>query len=96
MSHCHRTITPSYKNYFTSDRLISNSGSGASFGMIYELFCTFNIVPYEDLDVEFFEKVLMDSVSRKKKKNNLLAHHQSFPNPVSPKSDAYSKLMFSN
>ena len=65
MSHCHCTIAPLYKNYFTSDRLISNSGIRVSFGMVYELFCTFNIVPYEDLDVEFFAKVLMDSVSRK-------------------------------
>jgi hypothetical protein len=35
--------------------------------MIYEPFCTFNIVPYEDLDVEFSGKVLMVSVTRKLK-----------------------------
>jgi len=52
MNHCHCTITPLYKNYFTSDRLISNSGNSIFLGMIYELFCSFSIVPYEDLDVD--------------------------------------------
>ena len=36
----------------TSDRLISNSGNSIFLGMIYELFCSFSIVPYEDLDVD--------------------------------------------
>jgi len=42
--------------------------------MVYELFCIFNMVPFENLSVEFFRKVLMDSI-----KNKLLAPQQSFP-----------------
>jgi hypothetical protein len=63
--------------------------------MIYEPFCTFNIVPYEDIDVEFSRKVLMDSVTRKLK-TTYWHIIDLFPNPVSPKSDACPKLMFSN
>jgi len=33
--------------------------------MIYELFYIFNIVPFRDLNVEFFRKVLMDSLIKK-------------------------------
>ena len=65
MCHCHCTITPLYKTYFTSDRLISNSGSRVSFGMIYELFYIFNRVPSEGLDVDFFGNFLMDPTTRK-------------------------------
>jgi hypothetical protein len=64
MSYCHCTITPLYKIYFTSDRLILNSGSRVYCGMIYEPFCIFNMVPVEDLGFEFFGKFLMDSVTR--------------------------------
>jgi hypothetical protein len=68
MSHGHCTIRSLYKNYFTSDRLISNSSNRVLFCIIYELFCTFNIVPYEDLDVEFSGKVLMEILFRQRAK----------------------------